>query len=170
MPPRRKVRPSDAKLPLSVGMTDWRTRSFSGNSSGLAGSRSKFCREGSTFTGWDVHKGSSCVCANVGDVSKATIDATNQCETAKPATQPLMNESVGPNLSRKSRTTNYVLASADRSAAFSAIMIATAFVLDEIRRGMTELSQTRRRSMPRTLSFGSTTESASPPMRQVPAG
>ena len=36
--------------------------------------------------------------------------------------------------------------------------------------GITELSQTRKPSMPRTLSCGSTTESASPPMRQVPTG
>ena len=57
-----------------------------------------------------------------------------------------------------------------RSAAFSAIMMVAALVFDDTMRGITELSQTRKPSMPRSLSEGSTTASASPPMRQVPTG
>src|SRR6218665_2970649 len=57
-----------------------------------------------------------------------------------------------------------------RSAAFSLIITDGALVLELTSRGMTELSQMRRPSMPRTRSCGSTTEAASPPMRQVPTG
>ncbi len=49
-------------------------------------------------------------------------------------------------------------------------MIAAALVLVETTRGITEASITRRPSTPRTRSRSSTTERASPPMRQVPAG
>src|SRR6218665_995651 len=57
-----------------------------------------------------------------------------------------------------------------RSAAFSLIITDGALVLELTSRGMTELSQMRRPSMPCTRSCGSTTEAASPPMRQVPTG
>ena len=56
------------------------------------------------------------------------------------------------------------------SAAFSAIMIVGALVLPPINRGITEASMTRKPCTPRTRSWGSTTEAASPPMRQVPTG
>jgi hypothetical protein len=56
------------------------------------------------------------------------------------------------------------------SEAFSAIMIDGALVFELFRRGITELSQMRNPSMPRTRNCGSTTEPASPPMRQVPTG
>ena len=57
-----------------------------------------------------------------------------------------------------------------RSAARSAIIIVGALVLPPIRVGITDASTTRRPSTPRTRSCGSTTDSASVPMRQVPTG
>src|SRR6185369_6128224 len=64
-----------------------------------------------------------------------------------------------------------LLASSRTSAApFSPIMIAAALVLVETTRGITDASMTRSRSTPRTRKRASTTERASPPMRQVPAG
>src|SRR5690606_18811656 len=55
------------------------------------------------------------------------------------------------------------------SAARKAMAMAGALVLPEGSVGMIEVSTTRTPSTPRTRSSGSTTESASPPMRQVPA-
>ena len=57
-----------------------------------------------------------------------------------------------------------------RSAAFSAIMIATALILPPTKSGITEASTTRSRSVPRTRIWPSTTESGSAPIRQVPLG
>src|SRR5690606_23365401 len=57
-----------------------------------------------------------------------------------------------------------------RSAVRSAIMVTGALVLPPGSSGITEASTTRRPSMPRTRSCGSTTAAASLPMRQVPAG
>jgi hypothetical protein len=54
--------------------------------------------------------------------------------------------------------------------AFSEIMIVAALVLELTTLGMTELSQIRNPSIPRTRNCGSTTESASPPIRHVPTG
>ena len=56
------------------------------------------------------------------------------------------------------------------SAAFSAIMIVGALVLEETTVGMIEASTTRSRSMPLNRRRGSTTAAASLPIRQVPAG
>ena len=56
------------------------------------------------------------------------------------------------------------------SAPFSAIMIVAALVFAEVTAGITEASITRKRSTPRPLSSVSTTERASPPMRQVLVG
>lgn len=53
---------------------------------------------------------------------------------------------------------------------FSAIMKVGAFVFADVIRGITDASITRRFSKPRTFKFGSTTESASLPIRQVPTG
>ena len=49
-------------------------------------------------------------------------------------------------------------------------MIAAAFVFEPIRLGMTEESQIRSASMPRTRNYGSTTERSSDPILQVPTG
>jgi hypothetical protein len=57
-----------------------------------------------------------------------------------------------------------------QAAARSAIIIVAPFVLPLIGAGMMEASTTLSRSMPRTRSCGSTTESASAPIRQVPIG
>ena len=56
------------------------------------------------------------------------------------------------------------------SAAFSAIMIVGALVLDDTTVGMTEASTTLSRSMPLKRRRGSTTAPGSDPIRQVPAG
>src|SRR5690606_13569256 len=57
-----------------------------------------------------------------------------------------------------------------RSLARSAIMMVGALVLPPISLGITEASTTRRASMPRTRSSGSTTAWASLPIQQVPIG
>lgn len=56
------------------------------------------------------------------------------------------------------------------SAALSAIMTTGAFVLPRIVAGATGASTTRRPAIPRTRSSGSSTESAEPPIAQVPVG
>ena len=57
-----------------------------------------------------------------------------------------------------------------RSAAFSPIIMQAALVLPDTNVGMIEASATRSPAMPWTRNCGSTTASASRPMRQVPAG
>jgi uncharacterized SAM-binding protein YcdF (DUF218 family) len=57
-----------------------------------------------------------------------------------------------------------------KSAAFSPIMIEGALVLPPVMVGMIEASATRSPSTPRTRSIGSTTASASAPIRHVPTG
>ena len=57
-----------------------------------------------------------------------------------------------------------------RSAAFSAMAMVGALVLEDTISGMIELSQTRNPEMPRTRSCVSTTAIASRPILQVPTG
>src|SRR5437879_3340889 len=63
-----------------------------------------------------------------------------------------------------------VASSRTRSADFSPIIIVAALVLPDTTVGMTEASATRRPSIPRTLSSGSTTAIASTPILQVLVG
>jgi len=65
---------------------------------------------------------------------------------------------------------NYNGSDSNSAAPFSAIAITAALVLPEITDGMIEASTTNRLSTPRTLSFSSTTDAESVPIRQVEVG
>lgn len=88
---------------------------------------------------------------------------------AAPFLRPIYNRLVGSAKSALSRTL-YCKAAFTKSAARSPIMMLGALVLPETRRGMMLASATHKPSTPCTFNVGSTTASASLPMRHVPTG
>ncbi len=98
----------------------------------------------------------------LGDLS----GAWNQCPSR--ATASCKREPTSSTRSGRCGRSRYLRLT--RSAARSAIITVGQFVCPLGRRGMTDASTTRRPSIPRTRSAGSTTASGSVPMRQVPAG
>ena len=121
----------------------------------------------------------------LGAISPSVRMCTNALSSQTPSTKCSASDARNPSASHKTRKhkTERVLRlirattslppqihRRSRSAAFSAIMTVAALVLEEIRRGITELSQIRNRSTPRSRNCGSTTESSLPPILQVPTG